>query len=119
MTMRHKTHSPKIFVLTLTFKGNIMRYQFTSIEKRYDDKNVYRTTYYPNIPESSDDFYITVSTLEYLDSLAKKYYGDESLWWVIARANNLPGYKLSVDVNRQLRIPGNINMVINQLKRLN
>lgn len=96
-----------------------MRYQFTPIEKRYDGKNVYRTTYYPTIPESDSDIYVTVSELEYLDSLAQKYYGDESLWWVIARANNLPGYKLSVSSNKQIRIPGNINAILDELKRIN
>lgn len=96
-----------------------MRYQFTPTEKRYDGKNVYRTTYYPTIPESSDDFYITVSEVDYLDSLAKKYYGDESLWWIIARANNLPGYKLSIDTSKQIRIPANISLILNELKNLN
>ena len=96
-----------------------MRYQFTPTEKRWDGKNVYRTTYYPIIPESYDDFYVTVSESDYLDSLAKKYYGDETLWWIIARANNVPGYKLSVTTNRQLRIPGNISVIMNRLKQLN
>jgi hypothetical protein len=96
-----------------------MRDQFTPVEKRWDGKNVYRTTYYPIIPESYDDFYVTVSESDYLDSLAKKYYGDETLWWIIARANNLPGYKLSVTTNRQLRIPGNISLIMNRLKQLN
>lgn len=96
-----------------------MRYQFTPVEKRWDNKNVYTTTYYPVIPESYDDFYITVSESDYLDSLAKKYYGDETLWWIIARANNLPGYKLSVTTNKQLRIPGNISGIMNRLKELN
>lgn len=96
-----------------------MRYQFTPTDKRFDGKNVYKTTYYPNIPESIDDFYITVSEADYLDSLAKKYYGDESLWWIIALANNLPGYKLSIDSSKQIRIPSNINYILNQLKNLN
>ena len=96
-----------------------MRYQFTPTEKRYDGKNVYRTTYYPEIPESVDDFYITASEADYLDSLAKKYYGDESLWWIIAKANNLPGYKLSIDVSKQIRIPANVSNILSQLKNLN
>lgn len=96
-----------------------MRYQFTPVQKRWDGKQVYRTTYYPVIPQSADDFYITVNEADYLDSLAKKYYGDESLWWIIARANNLTGYKLSVTVNRQLRIPQNISLIMNRLKQLN
>lgn len=96
-----------------------MRYQFTPTIKRWDGKNVYITTYYPVIPESYDDFYITASESDYLDSLAKKYYGDETLWWIIARANNLSGYKLSVNTNRQLRIPANVSAILNRLKELN
>lgn len=96
-----------------------MRYQFTPVYKRWDGKNVYRTTYYPIIPESESDFYITANESDYLDSLAKKYYGDETLWWIIARANDLPGYKLSVTTNKQLRIPGNISVIMNRLKELN
>jgi len=57
-----------------------MRYQFTPVYKRWDGKNVYRTTYYPIIPHSIDDTYIIASEVDYLDSLAKKYYGDESFW---------------------------------------
>lgn len=96
-----------------------MRYQFTPIQKRWDGKNIYKTTYYPIIPESPNDFYVTVSEVDYLDSLAKKYYGDESLWWIIARANNLTGYKLSVNNNKQLRIPANTSIIFNNLKNIN
>ena len=96
-----------------------MRYQFTPTDKRWDGKNVYRTTYYPDIPESYDDLYITVSEATYLDSLAKKYYGDESFWWIIARANKLPGYKLSVITDKQLRIPINLPQIMNSLKNIN
>lgn len=96
-----------------------MRYQFTPVKKRYDGKSVYKTTYYPDIPESDDDFYIIISEVDYLDALAKKYYGDESLWWIIARANNLPGYKLSVEASKQIRIPSNVNYIIDQLNKIN
>jgi len=96
-----------------------MRYQFTPVYKRWDGKNVYRTTYYPIIPESIDDTYIIASEVDYLDSLAKKYYGDESFWWVIAQANNLGKGKLSIPLGKQLRIPGNVSQILNNLKNLN
>jgi len=96
-----------------------MRYQFTTTEKRYDGKNVYKTTYYPQIPESAEDIYITVSEVDYLDALAKKYYGDESYWWIIASANNLPGYKLSIDTSMQIRIPSNVSSILNRLRNIN
>jgi len=96
-----------------------MRYQFTPVYKRWDGKNVYRTTYYPIIPESIDDTYIIASEVDYLDSLAKKYYGDESFWWVIAQANNLGKGKLSIPLGKQLRIPGNVSQILNNLKNFN
>jgi hypothetical protein len=96
-----------------------MRYQFTPVYKRWDGKNVYRTTYYPVIPESIDDTYIIASESDYLDSLAKKYYGDESYWWVIAQANNLGKGKLSIPQGKQLRIPGNVSQILNNLKEVN
>jgi len=96
-----------------------MRYQFTPTEKRYDGKLVYRTTFYPTIPESEDDIYITISEDNYLDSLSKKYYGDESYWWVIAVANNISDGKLSVKAEKQLRIPGNLSLIMQNLKQVN
>jgi hypothetical protein len=51
--------------------------------------------------------------------LAKKYYGDESFWWVIAQANNLGKGKLSIPLGKQLRIPGNVSQILNNLKNLN
>jgi len=96
-----------------------MRYQFTPVYKRWDGKNVYRTTYYPIIPHSIDDTYIIASEVDYLDSLAKKYYGDESFWWVIAQANNLGKGKLSIPQGKQLRIPGNVSQILNNLKNFN
>ena len=96
-----------------------MRYQFTPVYKRWDGKNVYRTTYYPIIPESIDDTYIIASEVDYLDSLAKKYYGDESYWWIIAQANNLGKGKLSIPLGKQLRIPGNVSQILNNLKNFN
>jgi hypothetical protein len=96
-----------------------MRYQFTPVYKRWDGKNVYRTTYYPIIPHSIDDTYIIASEVDYLDSLAKKYYGDESYWWIIAQANNLGKGKLSIPQGKQLRIPGNVSQILNNLKNFN
>lgn len=96
-----------------------MRYQFTKIGKKYNGKNVYKTTYYPVILPNPDDIYIITNQSDYLDSLAYKYYGSESFWWVIARANNLGFGKLSVKEGIQLRIPKNITKIIQDLKNLN
>lgn len=96
-----------------------MRYQFTPINKRFDGSRTYKTTYYPVIPYSTSDIYIISGEGDYLDSLAKKYYGNEMYWWIIANANNLGNGKISVPAGKQLRIPGNLSNIIELLKRAN
>jgi phage tail protein X len=96
-----------------------MRYQFTPIQKRWDGNRVYATTYYPVIPPDVNDIYITASEEDYLDSLAKKYYGNESYWWVIANANGLGNGRLSIPVGKQIRIPGNLPQIMQDLKEAN
>jgi len=96
-----------------------MRYQFTKTGKRYNGNTVYKSTYYPVILPNPDDIYIITNESDYLDSLAYKYYGSESFWWVIARANNVGNGRLSVKAGMQLRIPRNITKIIQDLKTLN
>lgn len=96
-----------------------MRYQFTPIQKRWDGNRVYNTTYYPVIPFDVNDIYITASEEDYLDSLAKKYYGNEGYWWVIANANNLGNGRLSIPLGKQIRIPGNLPQIMQDLKEAN
>lgn len=47
----------------------------------------YANAVYPEIEFSSEDKYIITSYEDRLDLLAYDYYGDESLWWIISRAN--------------------------------
>ena len=50
-------------------------------------KRYYVNAVYPEIPPTSEDKYIITSVEDRLDLLAFDYYGDETLWWVISRAN--------------------------------
>ena len=50
---------------------------------------------YPKIKPSDNDLYIISESSDRLDILASKYYNDQSLWWVIATANNLNDASLS------------------------
>ena len=79
------------------------RYRNTEQVRKDDGKLVYRSTYYDNIPVSDDDIYVITQYGDRLDLLAYNFYGDVSLWWYIARANNL--FTLNVPENIQLRIP--------------
>jgi hypothetical protein len=42
-----------------------------------------------------------------------------SLWWIIAVANNLGKGKLSLDINKQLRIPTDIQTILQNFTLIN
>jgi len=95
------------------------RYDSTKVIQRWDGKRVYKTTKYPIIEAQGSDAIIISNETDYLDTLAYTYYGDPTLWWVIALANNLGKGRMSVPPGLQLRIPANINAIIVQFNNLN
>ena len=65
----------------------------------------------------TDKFVVT--TLDNrLDSLANQYYGDVSLWWVIAKANGIKG-KTVLKAGQIIRIPGEIPKILEEFDDLN
>jgi len=88
------------------------RYSNTNIKKSNllprDKKsiNVYETTLYPRIPERNDDLHLIAQEGDRLDNLAFQFYGDESLWWYLAKANKLTD--LNVPNGTKLRIPSSV-----------
>ena len=68
-------------------------------------KNVlsYGTTLYQRIPETNGDLHVISTEGDRLDNLAFQFYGDPSLWWYIAKANNLTA--LNVPAGKSLVIP--------------
>ena len=90
-----------------------------NIQTSYNGKPFFGTRLYPVIaPVDTDIIYIT-SEVDYLDSMAYKFYNDSSLWWVIAMANNLGTGRLSVKPGLQLRIPTGIEQIVSQFNQLN
>ena len=81
------------------------RYKDTE-KVRKNGQVYYRSTYFANIPTSADDIYVITQYGDRLDLLAYQYYGNASLWWYIARANNM--FTLNIPENIQLRIPSSI-----------
>jgi phage tail protein X len=73
---------------------------------------------YPIPPLSDSDTYIRTSTVERLDILASKFYGDTTLWWVIAAANGLGKGSLYVPVDIVIRIPDSRSIQV-LIERLN
>lgn len=80
----------------------------------------YRTNpIYPNIPPSPEDFYILTTIGDRYDTLARQFYRDSSLWWIIASANNSEKASLVVEPGIQLRIPANKENIIEQFDKIN
>jgi hypothetical protein len=93
--------------------------QNKNIRVRFDGKRYFGTRLYPNIDHrESDIIYITDET-DFLDSLALKFYNDTSMWWIIALANNLGKGRLSIPPGTQLRIPVDINIILQKYNKLN
>ena len=94
------------------------RYRYTKIKKNRNGKRVYKPTMYPTIPIRDNDVFIYPKFGDRLDNLAFKYYGDVSLWWIIAKANNLDAAHIGLEVDNQIRIPVDIESILISLKDL-
>ena len=81
----------------------------------------YRTVYYPEVGPSETDIYVETEFGDRLDRLAFQFYGDVTLYWIIAIANPnaLSFGALFPPIGSQLRIPVNISGIIASYNRLN
>jgi len=94
--------------------------RYSSTREKFDKSGVrvYSTTYYPEIPISNNDSFIVSKEGDRLDNLAHKYYSDNTLWWVIAKANGIKG-KSALKPGENLRIPLNIQRIIEDFRNVN
>ena len=96
----------------------INRYTYTNRGKSKIGKNIVKSTLYPNIPRSVDDFYVISRPGDRLDLLSQEFYNTPAYWWVISIANSFVKGSLYVPPNKQVRIPGNIAKVIANLEKV-
>ena len=97
------------------------RYENTIVKRRENGDRVYSYTLYPKIPIKNSDVFITPTYGDRLDILANDYYGDSSLWWIIAQANGIKGFTALYTKNfkGELRIPTEIQNIINDFESMN
>tara|TARA_R100001443_G_C3344244_1_gene175193 strand:- start:288 stop:563 length:276 start_codon:yes stop_codon:yes gene_type:complete len=80
------------------------RYENTKVRKEKDtNKSYYNTTIYKKVPERNDDMYFIAQEGDRCDNLANRFYKDSSLWWFIARVNDLTAN--NIPAGTSLRIP--------------
>ena len=81
---------------------------------------MYATSRYPEIPLSENDIYVYTTQGDRYDILALNYYGDSSLWWIIAAGNpNIDLMTLVIPEGVQIRIPGNFSRVVSEFNLIN
>jgi hypothetical protein len=103
---------------------------------RYADVKLFRTlnsnlrneglTYrnsarYPIAPQQENDIYAITEWGDRFESLAFQFYGDVTLWWIIAIANpNIVDFaSIFLPIGSQIRIPQNISPIIDSYNELN
>ncbi len=92
------------------------RYTTSQTLKRVAEQRRISTVIVPVIPLSDQDTHIKTTTPDRLDKLANTFYGDATLWWIIAVSNGLGKGSLHVPPNTTIRIPpsANIQQIIKQ-----
>jgi hypothetical protein len=97
------------------------RYENPEILKtEYTNRPYYKGKFYPNIPLSESDVYVITTVGDRLDNIAFSYYDDVTFWWIIAAANNnITKGALFPVPGTQLRIPTDINNVLNLYDQFN
>ncbi len=91
--------------------GTINTTKNSQLGNRYYVNNIY-----PDIPYSENDTYLISTYGDRLDLYALDFYNDDRLWVFIASANNLPGDSIYPPIGIQIRIPANLQSVLNKYK---
>lgn len=95
------------------------RYLNTEIDKSSEGRQYKRNVIYPEIPLSEDDDYIIAQAGDRYDLLARDFYNDQSLWWIIASLDTTFNGSLNVKPGVQLRIPNNKESILLLYEELN
>ena len=78
------------------------RYKSTDKNKK-SNKRYYETTIYKKVEEKNSDSYFIAQEGDRCDNLANRFYGNPTLWWFIAKVNNLTTN--NIPAGTSLRIP--------------
>jgi len=96
-----------------------MRYSNSIIKKDKNGKRYYKPTIVPNIPIKDSDIFAYPRYGDRFDTIAYRYYGDSNLWWIIAKANELSKGHIAPDPEFKLRIPTEIDNILESINLSN
>jgi len=95
------------------------RVKFANKKKRIDNKEYYSSIIFPNFPERLDDLIIKVDDYTRLDVIAQEVFNDSTLWWALAAYNNIAGNSLFTTGLSYIRIPSDIRIIFDEIKKIN
>lgn len=95
------------------------RYKNTERLFNSEGRRYFKNAVYPDVPYGEEDIYVITTAGDRYDILAQQFYGDSSLWWVIAIANNSKKDGLIVEPGIQLRIPADAQSIVQSYETLN
>ena len=90
-----------------------MRYETVKIRRDLNGVRHYASSMVPNIPIKDTDIFVYPLYGDRLDTIANRHYGDSNLWWIIAKANEVGKGKLAPDPLKKIRIPTEIDDILN------
>ena len=83
------------------------------------ERTILAGTKYPFIERNESDVFIETRIGDRFDMIAHEFYGDVTLWWIIAMANDIPGDSMYPPMGFQLRIPNNSADALNAYEKAN
>ncbi len=96
-----------------------MRYRNNIIKKDKDNVRYFKPRIIPNIPIKDSDIFVYPVYGDRFDTLAQRYYDDSNLWWIIAKANEISDGRISPDPLNKLRIPTEIEDILQSISQAN
>lgn len=93
------------------------RYKNNITKNANDGRLVYKSKIYPNIPLRNDDVYVATELGDRLDTLAYQFYQDQTMWWIIASANNIHSAVFALPAGTVLRIPQNYIEIVSNFNK--
>lgn len=98
-----------------------MANRYSDIPTISDNGTQYRSSsVYKIVPESSEDYYVITTLGDRFDILAREYYGDPKLWYILAAANpNVRKDTLMIEPGLQIRIPLPLSRVLTEINSEN
>jgi len=81
----------------------------------------YDTVYYPEVGASEGDIYVETEFGDRLDALAYQFYGDVTLYWIIAirNPNKVNFGSIYLSPGSQIAIPQDISTIVDEYRDLN